>query len=286
MIPAVLFALTFATTLWAGNVMAHGIPPERLDLWLALLRQDPAALLAGLTFSLPLLAILGVHEAGHYLAARRNGISVTPPYFIPFLPDPPLPGTMGAIIRLRSAFPDRNALMDVGAAGPLCGALVAVPVLVFGLSLSRVAPLAGAGPRVELGGSLLLAGLERLVVGPLPAGHDVFLHPAALAGWLGLFITALNLIPSGQLDGGHVAYALFGDRYEEPARLVPYALLLLGLLWPGWFLWAALLFVLGTRHPRPVFPEVPLSPGRRRLGAAAALLFVLCFTPSPISFVR
>jgi len=236
-------------------------------------------------FNVPLLAILGVHETGHYLAARRHRVRVTPPYFIPFLPIPPLPGTMGALIRLKSPFPDRNALMDIGAAGPLAGAAVAIPVMIAGLLLSEVRRTTGV-VGMPLGESLLFKILSRAVLGEVPAGYDVILHPIAYAGWLGLYVTMLNLIPAGQLDGGHVAFALFGDRFAEAARLVPYALLLMGLASNGWFVWAALLFIMGTKHPRPIFEEVPLSRSRRAIGAAAALLFLLCFTLDPFPIGR
>ena len=245
----------------------------------------PADLLLGLMFNVPLLSILGVHEMGHYTAARRHRVQVSPPYFIPFLPIPPLPGTMGALIRLKSPFPDRNALMDIGAAGPLAGAVVAIPVLIIGLALSEVRRTTGA-LGFPLGESLLFKLLSWAVLGRIPPGYDVILHPVAYAGWLGLLITMMNLIPAGQLDGGHIAYALFGDRYAGIARLVPYALLLMGLISNGWFVWAALLFVLGTGHPRPMTDDVPLTPLRRALGAAAFVLFLLCFTFDPFPIGR
>ena len=272
--PVLLFLATFATTLVAGSFLAGGNPLAR-----------PGDLLSGLMFNVPLLSILMVHELGHYTAARRHRVWVTLPFFIPFLPIPPLPGTMGAIIKLKSPFPDRNALMDLGAAGPLAGAAVAIPVLVAGLAMSEVRRATG-GVGFPLGESLLFRFLSKAVLGALPAGYDVILHPVAYAGWLGLYITMLNLIPAGQMDGGHIAYALFGDRYAEVARLIPYGLLLMGLVSGGWFVWAALLFLLGTRHPRPLFEETPLTPGRKLLGALAALLFLLCFTLDPFPIGR
>ncbi len=269
MVPLLLFLVTFVTTLFAGSFLGGGNPLARLsDLPL------------GLMFNVPLLSILGVHEMGHYTAARLHHVVTTPPYFIPFLPIPPLPGTMGAVIKLKSPFPDRNALMDIGAAGPLAGAAIAIPVLIAGLALSEIRRSAG-GLGAMLGESLLFQLLSRAVLGKIPAGYDVVLHPVAYAGWLGLYITMLNLIPAGQLDGGHIAYSLFGDRYSRVARLIPYGLLLMGLMGNGWFVWAALLFFLGTGHPRPVFESVPLSPLRRAVGLIAALLFLLCFTPDP-----
>jgi membrane-associated protease RseP (regulator of RpoE activity) len=272
--PLLLFAATFCTTLAAGSFLSGGNPLARAsDLFL------------GLQFNLPLLAILGVHEMGHYLAARRHGVVTTPPYFIPFLPIPPLPGTMGAVIKLKSPFPDRNALMDIGCAGPLAGAAVAIPVLLTGLALSEIrrsTGMAGAG----LGESLLFKILSRIVLGEVPAGHDVLLHPVGYAGWLGLYVTMLNLIPAGQLDGGHIACALFGDRYSPIARLVPFALLPMGLRGSGWFVWAALLFLIGTGHPKPLYEQTPLSAWRRAAGWIAAALFILCFTPNPFPMIE
>jgi membrane-associated protease RseP (regulator of RpoE activity) len=260
-----MFLATFASTLVAGSYLAGGNPLTR-----------PGDLPLGLMFNVPLLAILGVHELGHYAAARRHRVDVTPPFF---LPAPSFIGTFGAFIKIRSPLPHRNALFDVGVAGPLAGALVAIPVLVIGLGMSEVRAAVPGG--IPLGESLIFKAAAWLVLGPVPKGHDVVLHPVAFAGWIGLFVTMLNLIPSGQLDGGHVAYAVFGDRYAEAARLVPYALLLMGIAWVGWFVWAGLLFVLGTRHQRPLLDQVPLTPGRRLLGAAAALLFLLSFSLNP-----
>lgn len=272
---AILFLLTFLTTLVAGSLLAGGDPLAR-----------PQDLLLGMMFAVPLLSILGVHELGHYTAARRNRVEVTPPYFIPAPPLGLSIGTFGAFIKIRSPLPHRDALLEIGAAGPIAGALVAIPVLFIGMSMSEVRQVLPAGGfQVRLGEPLLLKAATLLLFGKIPAGYDVVLHPVAFAGWIGLFVTALNLIPSGQLDGGHIAYALFGGRYERVARLVPLALLPLALLWPGWLLWAALLLFLGTRHPRPVFEEIPLSPGRRAIGAAAGVLFLLCFTPAPFTVV-
>ncbi len=265
---AVLFALTFVTTLVAGAFLAGGNP-----------LASPRDLLLGFMFSLPLLTILGVHELGHYAAARRHGVDVTPPYFIPA---PSFIGTFGAFIKIRSPLPNRNALMDIGAAGPIAGAIVAVPVLLVGLGFSSVRESAGIAAGIPLGESLLFRAAAYAVLGPVPDGYDVVLHPVAFAGWIGLLVTALNLLPSGQLDGGHIAYALFGGGYTRFARAVPFLLLPLGLLWGGWIIWSFMLLILGTRHPRPLYDEVPLTPGRKRIGIAAALLFLLCFTPNPV----
>ncbi len=264
----VLFVLTFLTTLFAGALLAGGHP-----------FSSPGDLELGFMFAIPLLSILGVHELGHYTAAKRHSVDVTPPYFIPA---PSFIGTFGAFIKMKSPVPDRNALMDIGAAGPMAGAVVALPVLLFGLHLSAVRASAGLSAGIPLGECLLFRAATYAVLGPVRDGYDVVLHPVAFAGWIGLLVTALNLLPSGQLDGGHIAYAMFGGRYTKVSRAVPFLLLPLGLLWGGWVVWAVLLLLLGTRHPRPILDEIPLSPGRRRIGMAAALLFVLCFTPNPI----
>lgn len=266
-VPILLFALTFVTTLVAGTFLAGGNP-----------LSNPPDIVLGFMFSVPLLAILGVHEMGHYTAARRHGVAVTPPYFIPA---PSFIGTFGAFIKIKSPIPHRNALMDIGAAGPIAGAVVAIPILLVGLGLSVLKPSSGL-TGIPLGESLLYRAAEYVVFGDVPKGVDVVLHPVAIAGWIGLLVTALNLLPSGQLDGGHVAYALFGARYAKVARAVPFVLLPMGYFWGGWVIWAVLLFFLGTRHPEPVFAEMPLSRGRRLVGLVAGTLFVLCFTPSPV----
>lgn len=262
-----LFILTFCTTLVAGAFLAGGNPV-----------RNPADLVLGLMFSIPLLAILSIHEMGHYTAARRHKVAVTPPYFIPA---PSFIGTFGAFIKIKSPVPHRNALLDIGASGPIAGAMIAIPILLIGLHLSAVRPSAGLSG-IPLGESLLFRAASRIVLGEVPKGYDVVLHPVAFAGWIGLLVTALNLLPSGQLDGGHIAYALFGGAYSKVARAVPFILLPMGYLWGGWILWAFMLFVLGTAHPRPVFDDVPLSRGRRMVGVLAGALFLACFTPNPV----
>lgn len=274
----ILFFATFLTTLLVGTGLALGIPVERPDILISILRNDPYAIVLGLMFSIPLLSILSVHEMGHYVAARRHGVAVTPPYFIP---GPPLFGTFGAFIKIKSPVPHRNALLDIGAAGPIAGAVVAIPILFVGLSMSVLKPSAGLAG-TPLGESLMYRAAEYVVFGSVPAGVDVVLHPVAFAGWSGLLVTALNLLPSGQLDGGHIAYALFGDRYAKVSRVIPFLLLPMGFLWPGWVIWAVLLYFLGTRHPKPVFTEISLSRGRRIVGVVSGILFLLCFTPSPV----
>jgi membrane-associated protease RseP (regulator of RpoE activity) len=266
-IQVLLFILTFFTTLVAGAYLSGGNPV-----------RNPAELTLGFMFSLPLLSILAVHEMGHYTAARRHKVAVTPPYFIPA---PSFIGTFGAFIKIKSPVPHRNALLDIGASGPIAGALIAVPVLLIGLKLSAIRPSAGLSG-IPLGESLLFRAASHLILGEIPKGYDVVLHPVAFAGWIGLLVTALNLLPSGQLDGGHIAYALFGGAYAKAARAIPFILLPMGFLWGGWVIWSVMLFVLGTAHPRPVYDEVPLSRGRRLVGILAGALFLVCFTPNPV----
>jgi membrane-associated protease RseP (regulator of RpoE activity) len=272
-----------------------------------------ARVLSALAFSLSLVFILGVHEMGHYLLARRHGVDVSLPYFIPV---PFGMGTLGAVIRMRSPIPSKDALLDIGAAGPLAGAAVAIPVFALGLwkakllhvpltegvdvsgwaMLQRLAHLAGAwvnhqplggaheGPsQTAFGDNLLSLGLQRVLVGRLAPGWDVSANPFILSGWFGLLVTMLNLLPVGQLDGGHVAYAVLGERARWLGRGVAVGLLGLALfLSAGWFLWFLVGAVLvGTRHP-PVVASSPLSPGRRWVALASLVLLVLCFMPIPL----
>jgi membrane-associated protease RseP (regulator of RpoE activity) len=268
-----LLAATALTTTMAGARMA-GVEPTSLR-----------SLAAGLPFSVTLLAILVTHEAGHYLMCRRHGIAASLPYV---LPAPPmfLLGTFGAVIRVRSRFPDRRALFDMGAAGPWAGFVVALVAMVVGLRLSSVDPALPEGPVVMLGDSLLTSFLARVVLHAPP--DTVMLHPVAFAAWAGLLVTSLNLLPVGQLDGGHVLYAARGRR----AVLLP-LLLLTTLVWlalagsPFWIVWsvvAAAMLFLG--HPPTLNDAQPLDTWRR-LGAVLSLaLFLVTFVPEPIRIIQ
>ena len=266
--------------------------------------------LSGLPYGAAIIGVLFAHEMGHYLQARAWKVDSTLPFFIPM---PVSFGTLGAVIRLRSRMPDRNAVLDIGAAGPIAGVLVAIPLYAWGIAHSEVKAVAEVaasnttslwtilsaklhGEALQWGGtadgamvfgeSLLTWGLEKLVVGTPPPGHDILIHPVGLAAWLGLFITALNLIPIGQLDGGHVTYALLGGRGAlRASRLLSWALLLAGVFVSlNWLIWWALTrLVIGLRHP-PADREEPLTPGRRYLAWGSLLLFVLTFVPVPIRF--
>ncbi len=297
----VLFLATLATTLWAGFELSP------------LAAAGPSlsnVVRGGLPFSGSLIAILFAHEMGHYVLARRYAVRATLPYFIPV---PFGFGTLGAVIRMRSAIPSRRAVLDIGAAGPLAGLVFAVPLLLVGLALSSVQevgpgahvqsalespysivrallegrPLVDGAPTLQfLGDSFLTWAARWIVVGDLQPGHDVVLHPVALAAWLGLLVTALNLVPLGQLDGGHVLYALFGTRGAVVAgRVVSAGLLLAGLFLSfSWLVWWALTrFVVGLGHP-PALVEEPLGPGRRAVAWLSLALFLATFVPVPVSF--
>ncbi len=270
----VLFLLTVLSTIVAGSQAFFAFNPF----------VEPRRLLEGVPFAFTLLAILGTHEFGHYFTARAYGASVSLPYFIP-APPPLLFGTLGAIIRMRSPARDRNSLFDIAAAGPLAGLVVALPALWIGLGWSKVAAVPSGGS-VSFGDSLLLRFMTWLAFGPLPPGHDVFVHPVALAGWVGLFVTALNLIPVGQLDGGRIAYALFGARHRQISIATFLGLLALGAVTGAgnWFVWAfLLLFVMGFHHQPPLDDLSPLSPGRYAVGFLCLLLLILLIPPVPIA---
>jgi Peptidase family M50. len=265
---------------------------------------------SGLPFALSLIAILAAHEFGHYFAGRYHGVHVTLPYFIPF----PFSqfGTMGAFINMKELPKNRRVLLDIGVAGPLSGLVVAVPLLLFGLMLSSTQPIpaAAAGRTMLEGNSILYLLLKFVVFGkflpepasfngvpqalywlryfftgrPFPLGAtDVFLHPVAWAGWAGLLVTSLNLIPAGQLDGGHVIYVLLGR--EKAQRLFPFILVglgLLGFVWGGWWLWALLIFMLGRRFAEPLDQITELDQPRRTIALIGFVLFFLTFIPVPL----
>jgi membrane-associated protease RseP (regulator of RpoE activity) len=300
--PLVLFLSTCLTTTWAGALQLHPtISWFRFDEALPLLPD-------GLPFSGTLMAILISHEMGHYLIARKHRVRVTFPLFIPL----PLGwiGTLGAIIGMPRHVRDRNALLDIGAAGPIAGLVIALPLLAYGLSLSPVGPIAPGG-MVE-GNSLAYLLLKVLVKGRILPGDglDVFLHPVALAGWVGLLVTMINLLPIGQLDGGHVAYAFFGERHDAAVvwlhrALVPIGAsvaiyvsidlggpqmgartvipaLMAGAPWIVWWLLLSLMRRLSGGRYHPPVGSAPLTPGRRRLALVVLVIFLSIFTPIPL----
>ncbi|MBZ5663416.1 MAG: site-2 protease family protein [Acidobacteriia bacterium] len=242
--------------------------------WIA---EHPANLLLGLPFSLTLMFILFAHEMGHYLYARHYRVYATLPFFVPF---PSLIGTLGAFIRIKSPIPSRAALFDIGIAGPIAGFIPACIALIYGLSLSH--PIASAAPpEIQLGFPLAFHLAARLLHIAVPLSA-LSLHPIAAAAWVGMFATALNLLPGGQLDGGHIVFSISPSLHRWISLLTVFALVPFGkYLWTGWFLWAVLLALTG-RHPRvPRYPEV--SGGRRALALCAALMLVMSFTPAPFT---
>lgn len=270
-----LFALTVVTTTWAGA--AH----QGVNLL-----REPARFTVGLPYSVALLAILGIHELGHYFMARHHGIKVTPPYFIPV---PFALGTFGAFIQMRSPTEDRGSLFDVAVAGPLAGLVVAIPALLIGLRSSTIVPGDAAASMMagtSVGSSILLALLAKLSLGPaLEYGHVLRLSPLAFAGWLGLFITALNLLPIGQLDGGHTATAMFGRRVGGTVGTVAmWTLLLLAIfVWPGLTMWAILVFFIAGTSAAPLNGLTPLTSGRQWVGYATFAILALILAPLPHS---
>ena len=275
-----LFVLTVVSTWAAGMFLAGAIPFFTFHPLRA-----PGRLAEGLPFAVTLLAILVTHEFGHYFTARAYGAAVSLPYFIPAPPPLFLFGTLGAIIRMRSPGRDRNALFDIAVAGPLAGLAVALPALWVGLSWSRVG-IVPPGETLAFGESLLMRFFVWMAFGNIPDGMDVFVHPVALGAWAGCFVTALNLIPVGQLDGGRVAYALFGRRHKEVAIGAFVALIALAAAarTPFWLVFAALvLFMVGLHHVPPLDDVTALTPERFALGVICLVLLVLLIPPVPLA---
>jgi len=269
-----LFLLTCITTTFIGGVNYAAF--HHADTGMG----TPIFWIGGLTYSLPLMAILLSHEMGHFLTARKLGMDVTPPYFIPAHT---LIGTFGAFIRIRSPFYRKQDLFDVGIAGPIAGFVVAVPVLLAGMLLSRpIAALPQSGDFITFGEPVLYKLLAPLVFGNLPKETDILLHPTAFAGWIGLLVTSLNLLPVGQLDGGHIAYAVLGPRAYRLSYGLIGILLVLSFYYQGWLIWVLLLGILGLRHPPLPYDFRPLDPMRRRLAWVALAMLVLSFMPVPI----
>ena len=305
----VLFILTLLSMLFSGALFVYEGPDIANGTdYLNILLDNPTA---GLPFALSLLAILLAHEFGHYLAARYHRADVTLPYFLPF-PFSPF-GTLGAFIQLKSPPRNKRELLDIGIAGPLAGLVVAIPVLLLGLSLSeidRIPLFIQLGDALTLEGNSILYLLSKFLVHrewlPTPVsygelspllywlrylftglptplgGADVFLHPIAWAGWAGLLVTSLNLIPAGQLDGGHILYSLLGKNAGRILPAILIALAALGFFWSGWWLWVFLIFMMGRAHARPLDQITELDSARKMIALFGLLVFILVFTPIPL----
>lgn len=292
----ILFIVTMTTTFLAGY-------------------SQGGSIVGGISFSIALLFILGAHEMGHYVYGKKYGVDISPPYFIPAPPVVSPIGTFGAFIKIKSPISTKRALFDIGIAGPFAGMVAAVPVIIVGLMLSKIVETTGRELEgsISLGSPLVFSFLSDLLLGKISEGYDIILHPVAFAGWIGLFVTALNLIPAGQLDGGHIMYSLLSRKwYSRSSVSMVFALAILGIGtqpilrllqslwegasfdsykefllfdgWPGWLMWAVILSIMGTRHPPTMYDEVPLDGRRKLLSLVALLLFIVCFTPVPIKF--
>lgn len=270
----ILFIATFLSTLAVGALQAQTI--ENIT-------KDPSKILKGLPFSLTLMLILLCHELSHYIASKKHNVQATLPYFIPA---PTLIGTMGAFIKIKSPITTRMALIDIGASGPIAGFIISLIATLIGLPLSQVILTKGIKGSLTLGDSLLFSLLSRLILGEIPDSYDVLLHPIAFAGWIGFFVTALNLIPIGQLDGGHIAYAVMGEKHIHISKVLVPVLIVLGFfLWEGWIIWGVLLLILGLRHPPVLYWETPLDKNRRAIGWITAIIFIITFIPMPFKVI-
>ncbi len=317
---ALTLVTTFSAYLFQFSAAAQLVGSGSASL-LDAVRSQPVALLESLAFSLSLMAILGAHEMGHYALARWHGVDSSLPYFIPV----PLVGfgTLGAVIRIRSRIPSRNALVDIGAAGPLAGLCVALPVLIAGILLSKMGAIPALPPDtfpssnsliaafrqvmealrdsangggaedgpVQVvgiyGNNLLTLGLQRLLRGPLPPGQDLIAHPLFLAGWFGLVVTMLNLVPIGQLDGGHLAHAVLGKHAPTVGKVMAlglaYLCLFVSWFWLPWLILTST--VVGFGHPPVMDGEAPLTRGRLWICGICAVALVLCLMPTPLEQV-
>jgi membrane-associated protease RseP (regulator of RpoE activity) len=278
-----LFLLTLVSTTLVGSSLQadfnRNLPFDVEHYLYAFVNvwSHPGLIWQGLPFSLTLLTILLAHEFGHYLACLYYGVDASLPYF---LPAPTLMGTFGAFIRIRSAIYSKRVLFDIGVAGPLAGFVFLMPALAVGVAFSKLIPGIAHQGDIQFGTPGLLWILQKVIFPGVPAA-DIYLHPVARAAWIGILATALNLLPIGQLDGGHILYALVGDRHKLLSKIFIAALIPMGFRWWPWWLWAVALFFLARRHPVIVDPS-SLSTGRKWLALAALIVFLLCFTVAPV----
>lgn len=271
---AALFLATCITTMFVGSLL-YGADPERY----------PLAVVQGLPFTIAIMTVLGAHEAGHYIISKKHGMHTSLPYFIPF---PTIIGTMGAVIRHRGPIPSRKALFDVGVSGPLIGLFASVVVTVIGL-LQPPLKLASGDYTIQLG----IPPLFGFIMDLLPVADSSVMHPIAFAGWAGMLVTAINLIPAGQLDGGHVLRAMMGEKASRVSSVLPVVLFLAGIFMilvldidgSIWIFWSALLFIFSAAgHPRPLDDDISLDRWRMAIGLITFILGLLCITPVPFQF--
>ena len=274
-IHAVLFFLTIISTLIAGSIMQGGDP-----------FSNPIDITKGIPFSITLMLILGCHEFGHYYYALKHNVDATLPYFLPAPPYIFIIGTFGAFIKIKSPIYKKDALLQIGAAGPIAGFIIAVPALVIGLLLSDVIEINNQYNGIILGDSLLMKIFTYIIFPDLGNGYDILLHPVAFAGWIGLLVTMLNLLPVGQLDGGHIAYAMLGNKQGLVGWITLGALFLLSFLSLNWLVWGLLIFFLMRSAKHPPIHDIltPLSNKNKNIGYLCLLIFILCFIPTPFQF--
>jgi len=242
--------------------------------------RNPEVIELSIVYAIVLIAILLAHEMGHYLTCLYYRIDATLPYFIPA---PTLIGTLGAFIRIRSPITKRHQLFDVGIAGPLAGFVLAVPAMIYGLSLSKVVAPLPPGDTIVFGEPLLFKIASEAIFKGAPENFDMILHPVAFAGWVGILVTALNLFPIGQLDGGHIVYAVLGQKSKVVGKPILVAFIIMGVVfWVGWFVWAILIGFIGLKHPRIFDEDIPISSGRRLAAFAVIVIFILSFIPDPV----
>lgn len=273
----VLLIATIFTTTLAGSFQWVSI--DNIGL---LDMLSPYYVLKGFVFfSIPLLLILGIHEMGHYFASKKHSIEASLPYFIPLPPPIFILGTFGALISTREPIPNRKALLDIGVAGPICGFLVAIPVSLLGLFFMQQNPIQATDSE---GFTIMFPLILQFLSSFFTIPQNTIIHPTAFAGWVGLFVTALNLLPVGQLDGGHVVRALFKEKSKYITWVVVGIIIILGLFYTGWFIFVIfILFLLGTHHPAPLNELQKLDNRRKIVGLIALIIFVLCFASIPMS---
>ena len=268
----ILFLLTVFTTLLAGAIMEG-----------AQILDNPLDLIKGVPFSFTLMFILGTHEFGHYYYAQKHKVDASLPFFIPAPPFLFLIGTFGAFIKIKSPIYRKDALLQIGAAGPIAGFIIAVPALILGLFLSDIVEKSDIQGALILGDSILMKILTWVTHPDLMESQDIMLHPIAFAGWIGLLVTMLNLLPIGQLDGGHVAYAMLGEKQKLIGQVAFILLVPLSFLSINWLVWGLLLLLLmrTVKHPPIQDIHIPLSESDKRIGYICLLIFILCFIPAP-----